>query len=362
MNPTGVFSANIFFAYQLSYIPRGYRKVRTRWYSAIEKVSIRSVSKTIMKPAFRIERQGATARLCTEIYRLDDELWWPVVFRPPFWNKQFLFNALEAGVPAALQALSLDVPWEGEVIEEFDPLFVGRVVGSTEQRMQTMAAGAAKNLIVVDGEHLFVRGGEPIWITSRDLQGAPSHLFGEISNSGVAFGAALPLNPISSADETGLTISDINAAAIAGRTDGIGRPTARHPIYDIRILDDCPPKFDPIDFQIRACLRELSRRVERPLNRLKLSQEVLRSTAIFTDVNQYIDHTTTECAATLRVFLNWYRYLPLGQGYEFRAAYDLVLTCIGAIEARCRREGIKSPFEPWRLEPADEEALVLLGQ
>ena len=86
----------------------------------------------------------------------------------------------------------------------------------------------------------------------------------------------------------------------------------------------------------------------------------MRSAAVFTDINQYIDHPTTECAATLRVFLNWYRYLPLRQGYEFRTSYDLVRTCIAAIEARCRRERIVSPFEQWRLEPADDDVLSLL--
>ncbi|MCK1597945.1 hypothetical protein [Bradyrhizobium sp. 164] len=361
MDNIGAPLVNVFFAYELSYIPRGYRKVRTRWCPGTETIALQSVSKSVMKPAFRIERGSARSRLVTEIFRFDGALWWPIVFRPPFWNKQFFFDALENGIPAALEAISIDVLWAGKAINDFDPFFVGRIVGSTEQEMQTMAAGAAQHLIVVDGEHLFIRGGEPIWVTPRDLQGAPSHLFGEIANSGAAFGSALPLNPVSSADENGITTSDINAAAIEGRTDGILRAAARHPIYDIRIFEDCPPKFDPIDFQIRACLRELSTRVERALNQPKLSQEVLRSAAIFTDIKQYIDHTTTECAAALRVFLNWYRYLPLRQGYEFRAAYDLVLTCIGAIEARCRRKGIVSPFEQWRLEPGDDDVLSLLG-
>ena len=361
MDNIGAPLVNVFFAYQVSYIPRGYRKVRTRWCSGSATISVRLVSKAAMKPAFRIERANARSRLVTEIYRLDGALWWPIVFRPPFWNKQFFFNALENGIPAALEAISIDLLWEGKAISEFDPLFVGRIVASTEQTMRTMVERAAGNLMLVDGEHLFIRGGEPIWITPRDLRRPPSHLFGEIANSGVAFGSALPLNPVSSADETGLTVSDINAAAIEGRTDGLLKAAARHPIYDVRILEDCPPKFDPIDFQIRACLRELSRRVERALNQPKLSQEIVRSAAIFTDIKQYIDHTTTECAATLRVFLNWYRYLPLRQGYEFRAAYDLVLTCIGAIEARCRREGIVSPFEQWRLEPGDDDVLSLLG-
>ncbi|MEW6395652.1 MAG: hypothetical protein AB1582_14035 [Pseudomonadota bacterium] len=351
---------NVFFPYQLSYIPRGYRKVRTRWCPGSATISVRSVSKAAMKPAFRIERETARGRLVTDLFRLDGALWWPIVFRPPFWNKQFFFNALENGIPGALEAISIDVLWAGKAINDFDPFFVGRIVGSTEQEMQTMAAGAAMNLLLVDGEHLFIRGGEPIWVTSRDLQGAPSHLFGQIANSGAAFGSALPLNPVSPADENGLTTSDINAAAIEGRIDGILTAAARHPIYDIRILEDCPPKFDPIDFQIRACLRELSTRVKRAINRPKLSQEVLRSAAVFTDINQYIDHPTTECAATLRVFLNWYRYLPLRQGYEFRTSYDLVRTCIAAIEARCRRERIVSPFEQWRLEPADDDVLSLL--
>lgn len=362
MDSTSAPSVNVFFAYQLSYIPRGYRKVRTRWCPGTETIALRSVSKSVMKPAFRIDRRSAGSRMVTEIFRLDDELWWPVVFRSPFWNKQFFFNALEAGVPEALQAISIDVPWAGEAIEELDPLFVGRVVASTEQKMQTRAAGAANNLMMVDGDHLFVRGGEPIWIGPRNRQGAPSHLFGEIANSGAAFGSALPLNPVSTAGENELTISDINAAAIAGRINRVLRTAARHPVYDIQILEDCRPKFDPIDFQIRACLRELSRQVERAINRPKLSQAVRRSATILTDIDLFTDQTTTECAATLRVFVNWYRYLPVEQGYEFRAAYDLVLTCIGAIEARCTREGLKSPFEPWRLEPADEEALVLLGQ
>lgn len=361
MDNIGAHLVNVFFAYQLSYIPQGYRKVRTRWCPGTETIALRSVSKSVMKPAFRIERETARGRLVTDIFRLGGALWWPIVFRPPFWNKQFFFNALENGIPAALEAISIDVLWAGKAINDFDPFFVGQIVGSTEQEMQTMAAGAAQNLIMVDGEHLFVRGGEPIWVTPRDLRGKRSHLFGELANSGAAFGSALPLDPVSSADENGLTTSDINAAAIEGRIDGILRAAARHPIYDIRILEDCPPKFDPIDFQIRACLRELSTRVKRALNRPKLSQEILRSAAIFTDIKQCIDATTDECAAILRVFLNWYRYLPLRQGYEFRTSYDLVRTSIAAIEARCRREGIVSPFEQWRLEPRDDDALSLLG-
>lgn len=360
MDNIGAPLVNVFFAYQLSYIPRGYRKVRTCWCPGTATTALRSVSKSVMKPAFRIERESARGRLVTDIFRLDGALWWPIVFRPPFWNKEFFFNALENGIPAALEAISIDVLWAGKAINDFDPFFVGRIVGSTEREMQTMAAGAVQNLIMVDGEHLFVRGGEPIWVTPPDLGDKRSLLFGEIANSGAAFGSALPLNPVSSADDSGLTASDINAAAIEGRIDGILKAAARHPIYDIRILGDCPPKFDPIDFQIRACLRELSRRVERALSRPKLSQEVFRSAVVFTDIKQYIGHTTTECAATLRVFLNWYRYLPLRQGYEFRTSYDLVRTCIAAIEARCRREGIVSPFEQWRLEPADDDVLSLL--
>lgn len=361
MDNIGAHLVNVFFAYQLSYIPQGYRKVRTRWCPGTKTIALRSVSKSVMKPAFRIERETARGRLVTYIFRLDGALWWPIVFRPPFWNKQFFFNALENGIPGALEAISIDVLWAGKAINDFDPFFVGRIVGSTEQEMQTMAAGAAQNLIVVDGEHLFIRGGEPIWVAPRDLRGKRSHLFGELANSGAAFGSALPLDPVSSADENGLTTSDINAAAIEGRIDGILRAAARHPIYDIRILEDCPPKFDPIDFQIRVCLRELSTRVRRALNRPKLSQEVRRSAAIFTDIKQCIDATTDECAAILRVFLNWYRHLPLRQGYEFRTSYDLVRTSIAAIEARCRREGIVSPFEQWRLEPRDDDALSLLG-
>ncbi len=360
MDNSGAPLVNVFFAYQLSYIPRGYRKVRTCWCPGTATTALRAVSKSVMKPAFRIERESARGRSVTEIFRLDGALWWPIVFRPPFWNKQFFFNGLENGIPATLEAVSIDVLWAGKAINEFDPFFVGRIVGSTEQEMRTMAEQAAQHLIVVDDDHLFIRGGEPIWVTPRDLQGAPSHLFGEIANSGAGFGSALPLDPVSPANENGLTTSDINAAAIEGRTDGILRTAVRHPIYDIRILEDRPPKFDPIDFQIRACLRELSRRVERALSRPKLSQEVLRSAVVFTDIKQYIGHTTTECAATLRVFLNWYRYLPLRQGYEFRTSYDLVRTCIAAIEARCRREGIVSPFEQWRLEPADDDVLSLL--
>lgn len=351
----------VFFAYQLSYIPRGYRKVRTRWCPGTATIALRSVSKAVMEPAFRIEREDARGRSVTEIFRLDGALWWPVVFRPPFWNKQFFFNALENGIPAALEAIGIDVLWAEKAINEFDPFFVGRIVGSTEQEMQTMAASAAQNLILVEGEYLFIRGGEPVWVAPRDLHGAPSHLFGELANSGAAFGSALPLNPVPPVDENGLTTSDINAAAIEGRIDRILRAAARHPIYDIRILEDCPPKFDPVDFQIKACLRELSTRVERSLNRPKLSQEVLRSAAIFTDIKQHIEATTAECAATLRVFLNWYRYLPLKQGYEFRTSYDLVRTSIAVIEARCRREGIISPFEQWRLEPTDDDVLSLLG-
>ncbi len=362
MDNIGAPLVNVFFAYQLSYIPRGYRKVRTCWCPGTATTALRSVSKSVMKPAFRIERESARGRSVTKIFRLDGALWWPIVFRPPFWNKQFFFNALENGIPAALEAVSIDVLWAGKAINEFDPFFVGRIVGSTEQEMRTMAEQAAQNLIVVDDDHLFIRGGEPIYVAPADIQIAPDPLFADVANSGIGLGSALPLDPLSQADEDALTTQDINAAAIEGRAFGISKAATRHPTCDVRIFESHPSSFDAINFQIRACLRELSIRIEEALNRPKLPQEIVRSTAGFRDIKQHIGHTTSECAATLGAFIDWYRDLPLKRGYRFRSEYDLVRRCIASIEARCRHEGVISPFEPSRLDPADEEALSLLSQ
>lgn len=362
MDRTSAPLVNVFFAYQVSYIPRGYRKVRTRWCPGSAIIALRSVSKAAMKPAFRIERESAKGRLVTEIFRLDGALWWPIVFHPPFWNKQAFFNALENGIPAALETISMDVPWAGKAINEFDPFFVGRVVGSREQEMRTVAERTAQNLIVVDDEHLFIRGGEPIYVAPADGQIPPDLRFADVANSGIGFGSALPLDPLSPSDEDVLTTQDINAAAIEGRTLGISKAATRHPTCDIRIFEDHSPSFDAMDFQIRTCLRELSIRIEETLNRPKLPREIVQSTAVFRDIKQHIGHTTTECAATLGAFIGWYRDLPLKRGYRFRAEYDLVRMCIASIEARCRREGAISPFKPSRLDPADEEALSLLSQ
>src|SRR4030088_756385 len=117
MDNIGAPLVNVFFPYQLSYIPRGYRKERTRWCPGTATIALRSVTKSIMKPAFRIEGQRARGCSVTEIFRLDGALWWPIVFRAPFWNKQFFFNALENGVPAALEAIGIDVLWAGKAID-----------------------------------------------------------------------------------------------------------------------------------------------------------------------------------------------------------------------------------------------------
>lgn len=361
MDKISVPLVNVFFAYQLSYIPRRYRKVRTRWCAATATIALRSVTRSVMKPAFRIERQRARGHSFTEIFRLDGALWWPVVLHPPFWNKQFFFNALENGIPSALETISIDVLWAGKAIDEFDPFFVGRIVGSTEEEMRTMVERAAGNLIVVDDEHLFIRGGEPIYVVSRDVKSPSDTLLAEVANSGLAFGAALPLDPLSPPGENAVTAPDINAAAIEGRTFRSSSPVSHYSGCNIRIFDQTPPAFDSIDFQIRACLRELSVRIEQTLEHPRLPQEVLRSAATFHNFKQHVGHTTVECATTLRAFISWYRDLPLKQGYRFRSEYDLVRRCMASVELRCRREAVSSPFEPSQLEPADEEALSLLA-
>lgn len=363
MDNTSASLVNVFYAYQLSYIPRGYRKVRTRWCPGTATIALRSVAKSVMRPAFRVERPYARGHSVKDVFRLDDALWWPVVYRPPFSNKEFFFSALGNGVPAALQAIGIDVLWAGKAIAEFDPFFVGRIVGSTEPEMRTMAERAAHNLIMVDGEHLFIRGGVPIYVAPHDASIPLDSHFAEVANSGAGFGSAFPLDPLSPQDEDTLTAPDINAAAIEGRVFGISSASTRHdPTCNIRIFDDCSLNFDPIEFQLRACLRELAIRIEQVLSRPKLPQPILQSAAMFTNVRQHVDYTTDECAATLRAFMSWYRDLPLKQGYRFHSIYDLVRRCIASIDQRCRCEGVSSPFELPQLEPADEEALSLLCQ
>lgn len=78
---------NVFFAHQLQYIPRGYRKVRTSWCPGTTTIALRSVARSAMKPAFRIEEQRPNGRSVTEIFHLDGALWWPIKFSAPFWNK-----------------------------------------------------------------------------------------------------------------------------------------------------------------------------------------------------------------------------------------------------------------------------------
>ncbi|MCX7321295.1 MAG: hypothetical protein NT113_18040 [Hyphomicrobiales bacterium] len=352
---------NVFFAYELNYVPRGYRKVRTRWCPGIATVALRSVSKSVVEPAFRIERAHEKGRSITEVFRLDGALWWPIVFRPPFGNSQFFLNALENGIPAALEAISIDVLWAGKAINDFDPFFVGRIVASTEAKMRAMVGKAAGNLILVDEDQLFIRGGEPIYVAPAGVQ-PPNLLSMEVVNSGIGFGSALPLDPLFPANQGASTTRDIIAAAIEGRTYGISSELDLDQACHVQTFGDRQVNFNPIDFQIKACLRELSNRIKQTLDRPQFPQEILQSAAIFTDLKEYIDHPTSECAAALRVFLNWYRHLPLKQGYKFRAAYDLVRTCITAIEVRCRRDGLVSPFEAWRLTPAEEEDLALLAQ
>jgi len=352
---------NVFFAYQLSYVPRGYRKVRTRWCSGMATIAVRSVSMAALKPAFRVERQRASGRSVTEIFRFDEALWWPIVFHPPFWNKQFFFNALENGIPAALEALSIDVLWAGKAIDEFDPFFVGRIVGSTEEEMRTMVERAAENLLLIDDENLLIRGGEPIYVAPRDTK-IPHHtLFADVANSGLAFGSALPLDPLLRLDEGTPAAPAINAAAIEGRIFRFSSGFAHDPTCNVHKFENRSTTFDPIDFQIRACLRQLSTRIEQTLDRSKLPQETLHSAKAFTHFRRYIGYTTIECATYLRDFMRWYRDLPLKHGYRFRAEYDLILRCIASVTQRCRCGGLSSPFES-QLDPADEEALSLLSQ
>jgi hypothetical protein len=351
---------NIFFAYQLGYIPRGYRKVLTRWCPGTAPIALRAVMKSMMQPAFRIERHSARGCSFTEVFRLDGALWWPITFRPPFWKKQLFFDALENGVPVALEAIGIDVFWAGKAIAEFDPFFVGRIVESTEPEMRTMAERAGQNLIVVDDEHLYIRGGEPMYIAPRDIQITPDLLFAEVVNSGIAFGSALPLDPLSPADDGVLTAPDIRVAVIEGRAFGISRVANCHPTF-VRTFEHHSTNFDPIDFQIRACLRELSIRIERALNRAKLPKEILQSATVFGDIRQHVNHSASECATVLRAFISWYRDLPLKHGYRFRSEYDLVRRCIASVEHRCRSEDASSPFDKSQLDPADEEALSLLA-
>lgn len=71
--------------------------------------------------------------------------------------------------------------------------------------------------MVLDDDHLFIRGGEPILVAPDFAEIPFDPLFAQVVNSSAAFGLALALDPLSPSDEHGLSGSEINAAAIEGR-------------------------------------------------------------------------------------------------------------------------------------------------
>lgn len=217
----------------------------------------------------------------------------------------------------------------------------------------------AKNIRIVDGQHVYVRGGDPVYFfhSSRKM---PGRIVRDVCNSGFDFGRPVPIQI--PADGRFYWLDQINIQGFIEvgsfcTPDALDeyRESREAELVQLAHVESRLPDqtgLNPIELELQVLCRDLIDRLDRKLN---MPPGLFHNLRIF-QIGRHCKPTIEECVAALIDFREWRSALEEKLWFKFRGDDRLVRQRMAVIGKRCQQFGRPLPFTS-RLEADDDDAL-----
>jgi hypothetical protein len=357
----------IAFPYYVDHIPRRGRKIRTSWVRGSQSLVIRAGPRSEMKLAFRINRQNKTEDSVIDVYADAHGLWWPIGDGDRSTSISQFFYALKKGHSEALGLLGVGfhVPLK-RIVKDIYDLQIRDTHYSSLDDSTARVQIAAQNVRIIDDQHVYVRGGVPVYIFYSS-SAMPGKLLADVCNSGFGFGRPVPISIPSDGRFDCVDQMNIKRFIEVGYFCAPDRLGELHgqPVDPARLIHvakiDCrlpnSSSLDPIELELQLLCRDLIDLLDQKLN---MPPGLLRNLEIFQGIGRHRMPTTAECVNALLNFKEWRGTLEEGLWLKFKREDRFVQGRMATIESHCREIGRLPPFRR-ELDSRDYDALANLG-
>jgi hypothetical protein len=357
----------IAFPYYVDHIPHRGRTIRTSWVWGSQRMEVRSGPRSDMKLAFRINRQNVSEHAAIDVYVDEHGLWWPIGYGDRSSNIPQFFYALKKGDSEALglMGVGFHVPLK-HIAKDISELQIRDTHYSSLDDLTARVQIAAQNVRIIDDQHVYVRGGVPVYVFYSSSE-MPGKLLADVCNSGFDFGRPVPISI--PADGRFYWVDQMNikrfievgyfcAPDRLGELHGQPVDPARliHVAkIDCRLSHSC--SLDPIELELQVLCRDLIDLLDQKLN---MPPGLLRNLEIFQSLGRHRRPTTAECVNALSNFREWRGTLEEKLWLKFKREDRFVQGRMAKIEGHCREIDRLSPFRR-ELDPRDDDGLANLG-